>query len=47
MAFIETSALDGRNVDIAFDKIIQEIYKIKRGNKSEIKGENRLINTVK
>lgn len=28
LAFIETSALDCTNVDIAFDRIINEIYRV-------------------
>lgn len=28
LAFIETSALDCSNVDLAFDRIINEIYKV-------------------
>lgn len=28
LAFLETSALDCTNVDIAFERIIQEIYRV-------------------
>jgi len=33
MAFIEASALDGTNVEVGFDKIISEIYRILEKNK--------------
>ena len=28
IGFIETSALEGSNVDIAFDRVISEIYRV-------------------
>lgn len=45
LAFVETSALDSTNVDMAFNKIVSEIYE--RQNKNDDNNNTNKIDTSK